>query len=240
MNKFLCIVVLMSFVACSSNKVRDKAMGKREAIEDTIKEDKYVGGEPPLWTQEEGISNGILYVVGYAEFGTNKSPYYVRKASIMDAETRLLSDSPADFRIITQNAITGAGMDSSEYYQIQTKLQEVIGITGIKQDRKKSVCKKIIRYGNFDTTTRRGCWSRVHIKVSELKKAYARTLAFKYGADKVNKFQKLMDKELETVDKGSLYNKKKIAGPGVIKKSKIKKDTSELSTKGVATKKQQD
>lgn len=137
----------------------------------------------------------------------NKSPYYIAKAALMDGETKLLSEAPSDVRIITQNALTGADIDSSEFFQMQTKLQEVLGVQSFKSHQQ--TCRKIVRYGETSISIVRGCWYRVSASIVQLKKAYAFTLAKKYGQGKANKFQKIMDQELNKINNHRRYDNEK-------------------------------
>jgi len=197
-------LLLMVLVGCSTNPIQRNIIAQQEIIEATIKEDKIIGDSLPSWTRKSGIENGMVYVVGVAEFDANKSPFYIQKAAQMDAETKLLSDAPADFRVITQNAMTGVGIDSAEYYQVQTKLQEVIGLVGIKIDQDKITCRKMIRYGNLSTRLTRVCYVQAFISAQQLAKAYKRTLALKFGEYKANEFKNLMNQELKQINKNPL------------------------------------
>lgn len=208
MKNLATLLALLVVTSCATNHVKDQIVTEQEVIEDTIKEDKIIGGSLPSWTRKSGVENGMVYVVGKAEFGANKSPFYVEKAAQMDAEMSLFSDAPADVRILTQNALTGAGIDSAEFYQIQTKLQEVIGVTGIRIDSEKVVCRKIIRYGELSSRLTRACWVQAHIPVKELVKAYRRTLALKFGEYKANEFKDRMDDELQRINKNPLMEKR--------------------------------
>jgi hypothetical protein len=202
------LLALALVTSCATNYVRDQIVTEQEVIEDTIKKDKIIGGDLPSWIKKSGIENGMVYVVGKAEFGANKSPFYVEKAAAMDAEMSLFSDAPTDVRMLTQNALTGTGIDSAEFYQIQTKLQEVVGVTGIKLDSEKVVCRKIIRYGELSSRLTRACWVQAHIPVKELVKAYRRTLALKFGKYKANEFKDRMNDELKRINKNPLMEKR--------------------------------
>lgn len=201
------IAILVS--SCASNLNKQVITDKQEMIEDTIKEDKIIGSDVPSWTRKSGVENGMVYVVGSAEFDANHSPLYVEKAAVMDGEIRLLSDAPTDVRVLTQNALTGVGVNSSEFFQIQTKLQEVIGLTGVRHNQEKVVCRKVIRYGNLNTQLNRICWAQVSVSVRNLMKAYQRTLAMKFGVFKANKFKNIMDDELKRINNNKLLRKDK-------------------------------
>ena len=210
-------MLLGLLASCSTNPIKQAAVAQQEIVEDTIKEDKMFGGSLPSWVRRSGIETGMVYTVGKAEFDANKSPFYVEKAAQMDAESRLISDAPTDFRILTQNAMTGAGIDSAEFYQIQTKLQQVVGLTGIKVDQDKITCRKFIRYGNLSTRVTRACFVQAFIPVKELMKAYQRTLALKFGDYKAGEFKNLMQQELERVTDNPLMEKRneKVNSPRV-------------------------
>lgn len=195
-------------ISCSTNHVKHQIITEQEILEDTIKEDKIIGASLPSWIRKSGIEHGTVYVVGKAEFSANKSPFYVEKAALMDAEMALFTDAPSDIRILTQNAMTGAGIDSAEFYQVQTKLQEVIGVTGIRHDSEKVACRKIIRYGELSTRIVRACWVQASIPVKELVKAYRRTLAMKFGDYKANEFKNLMNDELEKINNNPIRSRR--------------------------------
>ena len=202
MKILMILMITVMFSSCANSPRQQIIEADQELVEDTIKEDKILGGDLPSWVNKSGIENGIVYVVGKAEMSADRSPFYVEKAAIMDAEMKILSDAPTDVRVVTQNALTGSGIDSSEFYQIQTKLQEVKGLTGIKHSNERTVCRKVIRYGNLGTNVMRACWSQVQIKAKDLTKAYERTLALKFGVHKANSFKTLMDQELKKINKG--------------------------------------
>lgn len=166
-----------------------------------------VGDELPSWVDRVGVDDGRVYIVGYSEMSADKSPHYVKKAALMDGEVRLLSDAPSDFRVLTQNALTGAGLESSEFFQIQTKLQEVFATEGFKGHQ--NTCRKIARYGETQVRVVRGCWYRVSADLVQLKKAYAFTLAKKYGAGRANKFQKLMEQEINNINNHKRFDDEK-------------------------------
>ena len=208
MKTLTMLLALMLVTSCATNHVKQAIVAEQEVIEDTIKEDKIIGDSLPSWIHKSGIENGMVYVVGKAEFGANKSPFYVEKAALMDAEIALFSDAPSDIRILTQNALTGAGIDSAEFYQIQTKLQEVVGVTGVRHDSEKVTCRKIIRYGELSSRLTRACWVQASIPVRELAKAYRRTLALKFGKYKANEFKDRMDDELKRINKNPLMEKR--------------------------------
>lgn len=158
-----------------------------------------LGGELPSWTNDNGIDGDRLVSVGYAEMTVRKSPHYVEKAALMDGETKLLADAPQDFRVITQNSLTGAGIDSSEFVEIQTRLKEVLGVRGFKHHQK--VCRKLVRYTeNNKKNVMRGCWYRVSADLNKLQDAYKYILAKKYGQGKAGKFDNLMEQELKKIN----------------------------------------
>ena len=172
-----------------------------------VEEDKTLGDPLPSLTQDSGLNNNRVYVVGYAEMSANKSPHYISKAALMDGEVQLLSEAPADVRILTQNALVGAEVDSSEFFQMQTKLQEVLGVQSFQSHQR--TCRKIVRYGETNIAVVRGCWYRVSASITQLKKAYAFTLAKKYGQGKANQFQKLMDQEINKINNHRRYDDEK-------------------------------
>jgi hypothetical protein len=147
-----------------------------------------------------------LFVVGYAEMSADKNAYYISKAALMDAESKLISDAPSEIRIITQNALTGAGIDSSEFMQIQTKLQEVIGLTSLRPEVQ--TCRKFLRYGESTNRVTRACWHQASVNVFEVKKAYTMTLRAKYGDGKANKFDDLMSDELKKINNKDRFKDK--------------------------------
>lgn len=169
-----------------------------------------IGKDLPSWiSQQESIKDDRVYLVGYAEMSADKSDHYVAKAALMDAEVKLISEAPAELRVLTQNSLTGAGIDSSEYMQIQTKLQEVIGLQGFKQHE--HTCRKFVRYGESRTSITRGCWYQASVSVSELRKAYLMTMRAKYGNDKAHKFDDIMKQELEKINDNQRFNNEKVS-----------------------------
>ena len=189
-------------IGCASTNPQLKQVESN--IDELSREDEVIGDSLPSWVEENGIEDGRLNVVGYSEMSADKSPHYIKKVALMDGETKLLSDAPSDFRILTQNALTGAGIDSSEFYQIQTKLQEVFAVTGFKTN--KATCRKIKRYGETKISLVRGCWVQVSASVIKLQQAYANTLAIKYGQGQVNQFKNLMNQELNKINNHRRYD----------------------------------
>ncbi len=198
MKTNLSIVMLSILITACASQTRQAKVGSKTSSA-LVKADEVIGDELPEWTDKSGITDGRLYVVGYSEMSADKSPHYIKKAALMDGEVRLLSDAPSDFRVLTQNALKGAGVESSEFFQIQTKIQEVFAAEGIRDHE--STCRKIARYGETQVRVVRGCWYRVSADVYKLKKAYMYTLAQKYGQEKSKKFDKLMDQEITKLEK---------------------------------------
>lgn len=165
------------------------------------------GKELPSWTsQTHYVTNNRLHIVGYAEMSADKNSYYIAKAALMDAEAQLISDAPSEIRIVTQNALTGAGIDSAEFMQIQTKLQEVIGLESLRAE--KHTCRKFLRYGESSNRITRACWHQASVDVFKVKKAYTMTLRAKYGDQKANKFDDLMSDELKRINDKDRFKSK--------------------------------
>jgi hypothetical protein len=164
-----------------------------------------IGASLPSWiSQVESIKDNRLHIVGYSEMSADRNEVYISKAALMDAEVKLINDAPTDFRVITQNALVSAGIDSSEFMQIQTKLTEVIALGGLKQGE--STCRKWIRYGETRTSVMKGCWHQASASLVELRKAYLFTLQKKYGSEKAHKFDDVMKQELEKVNNHRRYD----------------------------------
>ena len=158
-----------------------------------------MGSPLPSWiSQTESIKDNRLHITGYAEMSADRNEVYISKAALMDAEVKLINDAPTDFRVLTQNALVSAGIDSSEFMQIQTKLTEVLALGGLKQGE--WTCRKWIRYGETRTSVMKGCWHQASASLTELRKAYLFTLQKKYGSEKAHKFDDLMKQELEKVN----------------------------------------
>lgn len=165
-----------------------------------------IGKALPSWALGENvIKDGRLYIVGYSEMSADKSEHYISKAALMDAEIKLIADAPTEFRVITQNALTGAGVDSSDYSQIQTKLQEVIGLTGFQNHE--STCRKMVRYGESRTNVNRACWHRASVSLNELRRAYLVTMKAKYGDEKAHKFDDVMKDELNKINDNRRFDR---------------------------------
>lgn len=165
-----------------------------------------VGPSLPDWTsQKHDIKDNRLYLTGYAEMSADRSEHYIAKAALMDAEVRLIQDAPSEIRVITQNSLTGAGIDSSEFMQIQTKLQEVIGLTGLKSHE--YTCRKWVRYGESKTSVNRACWYQASVSLSDLRKAYLMTMQAKYATDKVTKFDDLMKQEIDKINDNRRFDR---------------------------------
>jgi hypothetical protein len=203
MKIFILIIQLIIFVSCATNKAKES---EQNALANAEKEDKIVGSSLPPWVEESGVRDGRLYEVGYAEFSLDKSEYYIKKAAEMDAEVKLLSDAPTDLRVITQNSLTGVGLDSSEYSQIQTSLKEVIGVTSLKSHRK--TCRKIIRHLEDSSKPMRACWAESSVSMSDVRRAYQLTLQKKYGVGVANKFDDLMKSELDKINDNNRFDEK--------------------------------
>lgn len=185
------ILILVALSACS--------MSEKKTDPDDIKEDRIVGEALPSWVDDNGIMNGRLVAVGYSEMAISRSPMFVEKAALMDGETKLIADAPHDFRVITQNSLTGAGIESSEFVQVQTSLKEVLGVRGFKHHEK--TCRKLVRYTlHNEQNVLRGCWYRVSADVAKLQEAYRFILAKKYGQGKADKFNDLMKQELKSIN----------------------------------------
>lgn len=191
------LMVITLIVGCASQTNSVSPESKNSSL--NVKEDVTLGGELPEWTNDNGINGDRLVAVGYSEMTVSKSPHYVEKAALMDGETKLLADAPQDFRVITQNALTGAGIDSSEFVEIQTRLKEVLGVRGFKHHQKE--CRKLVRYTeNNKKNVMRGCWYRVSADLGKLQEAYKYILAKKYGQGKAGKFDNLMEQELKKIN----------------------------------------
>jgi len=160
-------------------------------------DDKVYGDPLPEWTKFQGVRDGRVYLVGYSEQSINKSEHFTKKAAVMDGEVRLIQDAPSDLRVLTQNALTGAGLESSEFMQIQSKLSEVIGAQSFKTHDE--ACRKILRHMESQSAVMRGCWVSVSANLMDLQKAYQLTLARKYGVVTASKFDDLMKKELGAI-----------------------------------------
>jgi len=210
MKTVIKIMILTTFISCgTTNRNTEAISSQQEMIEEVTKEDKMIGPVLPSWTRKSGIANGMVYAIGKAEFDVNKSEYYVEKAATMDGEIKLLTDAPSDVRVLTQNALTGAGIDSAEFFQIQTKLQEVVGLTGIRHSEEHITCRKMIRYDDMFARVTRSCWVQVSIPLKELVVAYRRTLALKFGTYKANEFKDLMMDQIDKIQNNPLLNKGK-------------------------------
>src|SRR5690606_31270714 len=195
------LILTTLMTACSSQTRSAKVESKNSSVR--VKEDEAIGKELPDWVNRNEVKDGRVYVVGYSEMSADKSPYHVTKAALMDGEIKLLSDAPADIRVMTQNSLTGAGIDSSEFFEIQTKLKEVFAVEGFKQHE--NTCRKIVRYGETQVRAVRGCWYRVSADLMHMKKAYAFTLSLKYGQGKASKFESLMQQEIEKINDHKRY-----------------------------------
>ena len=164
-----------------------------------------IGEKLPSWaSQESDIRDGRLYLTGQSEMSADKNELYVAKAALMDAEVRLVSDAPSEIRVITQNSLTGAGIDSSEYMQIQTKLQEVVGLTGLKSHH--YTCRKMIRYGESRTNVNRVCYYQASVSLADLRKAYLMTMKLKYSEDKATKFDDIMKQEMDKINNSRRFD----------------------------------
>lgn len=165
-----------------------------------------IGKELPSWTSEqESFRDGRVYFVGYSEMSADKSDHHIAKAALMDAEVKLISEAPTEIRVITQNALKGAGVDSSEFVQIQTSLREVIGLSGAKPHE--STCRKFVRYGESRNNITRACWHRASISQESLRKAYLMTMKAKYGDEKAHKFDDLMKDELKKINDNRRFDR---------------------------------
>lgn len=150
------------------------------------------------------LEGGKIYAVGYAEMSADRSPHYVSRAASVDAERQILSDAPADFRIVAQNAMHGAGVDSADFHEITTSLREVFAVQSIRSEA--SECRRYIRYGETQDRMLNACWVKVSANASSLREAYRRTLAIKYGIGTANKFDSLMEDELERINDHRRYS----------------------------------
>lgn len=180
-------------VGCASHTTLQKKTKIDSEL--SVSEDIILGGSLPEWVNKAEVNQAQLYVIGYAEMSAKKSNHYVKKAALMDAEIKILSDAPTDFRVIAQTALTGAGLESSEFYEIQTKIKDVYGVQGVRQHQ--SICRKVVRHGELIRRIMKACWIRVSIDIAKLQKAYAYTVRMKYGDQKAGRFEKLMADELK-------------------------------------------
>lgn len=158
-----------------------------------------IGESLPAWTNQNLLlESGKIYAVGYAEMSADRSPHYVSRAATVDAERQLLSDAPADFRVIAQNAMHGAGVDSADFHEITTSLREVFTVQSIRTEDVE--CRRYIRYGETQDRMLNACWVKVSASAASLQEAYRRTLAIKYGIGTANEFSDLMQDELERIN----------------------------------------
>lgn len=202
--KTLLFLVPFLVIGCSSTKTDQSIQKVTESP--LVQEDQMVGKDLPSWaTQIESIRDGRLYMVGYSEMSADKSEHYISKAAFMDAEMKLLSESPTDIREITQNALTGSGMDSSDFVQIQTKLKELVGMKGAKPHE--HTCRKFVRYGESRTVVNRACWYQASISLGSFREAYMLTMQKKYGDKKAHQFDDLMKQEINKINDGQRFEK---------------------------------
>lgn len=202
--KKLMIVFLLPLIACSTNK---KSITYNESEDNSLNEDRMIGPDLPSWVLENEIVKGDrLFLVGNAEMSPDKSEYHIKKAAIMDGEIRLISDAPSKFRVISQSALNGAGVESSDFKQIQTKLQEAIGVIGLKNHD--TTCRKFVRHGESRSFVIKSCWALVSTSISDLKRAYALTLERLYGIKTSAKFENLMEKEIEKINVSQIQESK--------------------------------
>lgn len=166
-----------------------------------------IGDNLPGWTTKESrIENNRLYYIGFSEMSADKNDYYIAKAALMDAEVKLISVAPSDFRVLTQNVLTEAGMDSSAFNQIQTKLQELVGLTGVEPHQ--YTCRKFVKHGETTSRISKACWYEASVNLGELRKSISMTLRRKYGDEKATKFDDLMQKELDSINNLDRFNSK--------------------------------
>jgi hypothetical protein len=166
-----------------------------------------IGQTLPVWTQKESrIENNKLYYIGFAEMSADRNDYYIAKAALMDAEVKLISVAPSDFRVLTQSTLNEAGMDSSAFNQIQTKLQEVVGLTSVEPHQ--YTCRKFIKHGSTSSRITKACWYEASVNLDDLRKAISMTLRRKYGDEKTSKFEDLMQKELDNINNLQRFDRK--------------------------------
>jgi hypothetical protein len=176
-------------------------------VEQAQLEDKMIGENLPGWTiKESRIESNRLYYIGFAEMSADKNDYYIAKAALMDAEVKLISVAPSDFRVLTQNVLSEAGIDSSAFNQIQTKLQELVGLTSVEPHQ--YTCRKFVKYGETTSRITKACWYEASVNLGELRKAINMTLRKKYGDEKTTKFDDLMQKELDNINNLDRFNSK--------------------------------
>lgn len=135
----------------------------------------------------------------------DKNDYYIAKAALMDAEVKLISIAPSDFRVITQNSLLEAGMDSSAFNQIQTKLQELVGLTSVEPHQ--YTCRKFVKHGETTSRITKACWYEASVSLTELRNSVSMTLRRKYGDEKTSKFDNLMQQELENINNLGRFDK---------------------------------
>jgi len=191
------LFLISLIVSCTSNPAKRVLINQQELVEDLIKEDKIIGKELPKWISQSGIEKGIVYSVGKIEFDIKLNETYAEEAAMMDAEMKLLSDAPTDVRILAQKSLNEIGLNNSSFYEIQTKLKEVMGVSGIKKDISKVTCRKVIRYNVYETKLNRICWAQVQVPFNNLMEAYKRTIALKYGESKARLFKNKVNQELD-------------------------------------------
>ena len=189
------LVSLTLLASCSS--VTKPTSEEKNLLGNAILDDKVYGDPLPAWTKFQGVRDGRIFLVGYAEQSINKSEHFIKKAAVMDGEVRLIQDAPSDLRVLTQNALTGAGVDSSEFSQVQTKLSEVIGAQSFKTHDE--ACRKVLRHTESQSIVMRGCWVSVSANLADLQRAYQLTLQRKYGVGTASRFEDLMKKELDAI-----------------------------------------
>jgi len=176
--------------------------------EHALKEDKF-SSVPPQWINESGVRGGLVYTVGVAEASANSLENTVKRMAILNGETSLMSKAPADFRIATQNSMNSVNVDENVFTEIQSKIQEVLGVEGFKHDKAKTACRKVLRYGETEAHLNRICWVRIAIPVNKMARAFERTMAMKFGEKVSEAFKKKLDDELKKADAFSLENQSK-------------------------------
>ena len=190
MKRFLTMICLFYLTGCSS--LTQEAKQKEQMNQNLLKEDEY-SESLPAWVDKEGLHGQFVYAVGEVEGEVNQRNT-LEKIARHDAEMKLLQGMPKNVQRITQRALS---LDSNEFNELELSVGSIIGAEGITSSRRFSKCIKVKRADEYGYEIKLTCYQQAFMPAKKLKEAINRTIKLKYGEEKANKFNQILEEELQ-------------------------------------------
>lgn len=188
---------LIVLVSCSStNKTGDHHTDA--VIAHMSQEPKVMGKNWDEKFLKDGFINGDYVAIGSA---SSRDIDYLQKPLRINAESeataRLLRSAPTDFKKVIQRSINTLDGDEGSTQESQIMITEVKSLTGMKSNFDDIQCvtvatpNQMLKYHYV-----KECRVIVRVPALNLAKAYDYTLDKKYGIQKINKIEEIIQKEL--------------------------------------------